>query len=112
MDVNIHRKIFESFKDGLIITDENLNIIDMNDACEILINTSKKNIIGSSCSKILPEEMLLQAEKSFSEERDITEDEVELRVYPHDPVLIQITFFAVLFKYRQDRGINNTAEGH
>ena len=32
MDVNIHRKIFESFKDGLIITDENLNIIDMNDA--------------------------------------------------------------------------------
>ncbi|MEE9194148.1 MAG: ATP-binding protein [Thermodesulfobacteriota bacterium] len=92
MDVNIHRKVFESFKDGLIITDENLNIIDMNDACEILINTSKKNIIGSSCSKILPEEMFLQAEKSFSEERDITEDEVELRVYPHDPVLIQITF--------------------
>jgi len=91
-DVNIHRKIFESFKDGLLITDENLNIIDMNDACEILINTSKKNMIGSSCSKLLPEEMFPQAEKSFNEERNITEDEVELRVYPHDPVPIQITF--------------------
>ena len=91
-DDNLHTKIFESFKDGLIITDENLNIIDINDACEILINTSKKKIIGSSCSKIFPEEMILQAEKSFTEERDITEDEVQLRVYPHDPVLIQITF--------------------
>ena len=91
-DVNIHRKIFESFKDGLLITDENLNIIDLNDACEILINTSKKNIIGSSCSKVLPEEIFQRAEKSFTEERDITEDEIEMRIYPHDPVLVQMTF--------------------
>lgn len=92
IDSNIHRKIFESFKDGLIITDEDLNIIDLNDAGEILINTSKKKITGTCCSKILPEEQFLQAEKSLSEERDITEDEVELRIYPHEPVLLQITF--------------------
>ena len=55
VDVNIHRDIFESFKDGLIITDRDLNIIDLNDAAEILINTSKKKISGNSCSKILPE---------------------------------------------------------
>ena len=91
-EVNIHRKVFESFKDGLIITDENLDIVDLNDAAEILINTSKKKIAGSSCSKILPGEMFIQAENSFNEERDITEDEVELRIYPHDPVQLQITF--------------------
>lgn len=91
-DVNIHRKIFESFKDGLIITDDNLNIIDLNDAGEILINSSRKKIIGSNCKKILPEEMFKKADESFIEERDITEDEVELRIYPHDPVLLQITF--------------------
>ncbi len=91
-NIDIHRNIFESFKDGLIITDENLNITDLNDAAEILINTSKKKIVGSSCSMILPGEMLIQAERSFSEERDITEDEVELRIYPHDPVQLQITF--------------------
>ncbi len=92
LDLNIHREIFESFKDGLIITDENLNIIDLNDAGEILINISKKKLVGSPCSKILPEELFLQAGKSFTEERDITEDEVELRIYPNDPVLLQITF--------------------
>lgn len=91
-DVNIHRKIFESFKDGLIITDDNLNIIDLNDAGEILINSSRKKIIGSNCKKILPEEMFKKADESFIEERDITEDEVELRIYPHDSVLLQITF--------------------
>lgn len=92
IDVNVHRKIFESFKDGLIITDDNLIIIDLNDAGEILINSSRRKVVGTCCSKILPEEMFALAEKSFTEERDITEDEVELRVYPHDPVLLQITF--------------------
>ena len=92
VDVNIYRDIFESFKDGLIITDRDLNIIDLNDAAEILIYTSKKKIAGSPCSKILPDEMYSQALKSFTEERDITEDEIELRIYPHEPVLLQITF--------------------
>ncbi|MGI9553776.1 MAG: two-component system sensor histidine kinase NtrB [Thermodesulfobacteriota bacterium] len=91
-DDEFYKKFFDSFSDGIIITDKDLVISDINDSAQLLLNISSKQAINKKLSKIFSPDITNLAEKSIKEERSITEDEIETGVFLNEPVNLQITF--------------------
>lgn len=77
-DEKFYKKIFDSFSDGIIITDKNLVIRDINHSAQQLINSSRKRTLNKNLATIFPTEITRLAVQSINDERAITKYETEL----------------------------------
>lgn len=85
------KKVFDSLSDSIVIADQNFKIININDAAELLLNRSRRSVISKEYSKIFPDDILLNAQKAFNEERTISIDEIEFGNFMNEPSLLQVT---------------------
>ncbi len=91
-DDKFYKKIFDSFSDGIIITDKDLVIRDINHSAQQLINSSRKRTLNKDLSAIFPTEITRLAVKSINDERAITKYETELGGGPlKNQVFLQVT---------------------
>ncbi len=91
-DDKFYKKIFDSFSDGIIITDKDLVIRDINHSAQQLINSSRKRTLNKDLSAIFPTEITRLAVKSINDERAITKYETELGGGPlKNHVFLQVT---------------------
>ena len=91
-DGEFYKKFFDSFSDGIIITNKNLIICDINDSAQQLINSSKKQTLNKNLTKIFSPEIINLAEQAISDERTITEYEIKLDIFSKEPIFLQVTF--------------------
>jgi len=91
-DTEFYKKVFDSFSDGIIITDRDLRISDINDSAQLLLNCSKKQTVDKELNKIFSPEISGLAQKSVDEERSIIEDEIEIGVLTNTPINCQVSF--------------------
>ena len=91
-DPEFYKKVFDSFSDGIIITDKELVISEINDSAQLLLNCSRNQIVNKNLKKIFSPEFTALAEKAADEERSITGDEIEIGVLTNTPVIFQVSF--------------------
>lgn len=91
-DEEFYKKIFDSFSDGIIITDKDLVIRDINHSAQQLINHSRKRTLSKNLSTVFPPDITQLAVQSINDERAIIKYETELDGGPlKDNVFLQIT---------------------
>lgn len=89
--LDYHKEVFDSLADGIVITNRDLKVIDINDSANLILNTSIKKVVGKKYSEIFSPEINKIAEKAFKEERTISEDEIEFGAFLSNPTFLQVT---------------------
>ncbi len=87
----LYKEIFETLTDGLIVLDQTHKIKELNQSAEHILNLSRKKLLGKRIEEILPDEIIEIVNKAESEERAVSDDELEVKILFNQPVSLQIT---------------------
>ncbi len=89
--MTFYKDLLDSLPEGVIVADEDLNIISVNEPSEIILNTSRRNTIGSHISEFLPEEITSLCSRAVKEERVVQENDLLFRISQDSSINVECT---------------------
>jgi len=85
-----YKDIFDTLPDGYIFLDKEKFINDLNQSAELILNVSRKKLIGQNLNKLFPCEINELIDKAERDERTITDDDIKVRVFLNQPLSLQV----------------------
>lgn len=101
----IYEEIFDSIPDGILILDNDLNIVSINESSENLLNISRTKTSGNHISKYFPEEIIKLCRSVLENERIIHEEEFNFRTPLNSIIPIGIVGSPIYDKKGETEGL-------
>lgn len=86
-----YKDILDTIPDGFIFADRSGIVYELNQSAELILNISRKKVIGKTVEELFPVEICELINKVEKDERTVSDDEIKIRVFFNQPLSLQVT---------------------